>query len=78
VAKTMEPINYQSDHDLLITLHSEVKGLRKDISEMNDGLSKSVEDHETRIRRLESWGGIAIGGLYVLNVVLGYWLAFKK
>ncbi len=65
----------QSDHDLLITLHSEVRGLRKDIKDLTDGSATKLDDHEGRIRRLEFWGALGIGGLYVLNLILGLWVA---
>ena len=52
-----------SDHDLLITLHEQVKGLRSDIQKLNEGTSNSISDHETRIRALEQkafmWSGAA-------------------
>lgn len=34
-------------------------------------------DHETRIRRLENWGAIAVGGLYVINTLIALYVAFK-
>lgn len=43
-----------SDHDLLIALTVEVKALRDDIKEMKDTIYKTVTDHETRLRALES------------------------
>jgi len=43
----------QSDHDLLITLHEQVKAIRTDIKDLADGTSIKIVDHELRIRRLE-------------------------
>lgn len=41
----------------------------------NDNSFKA--DHELRMRRLELWGIMALGGLFVLQIVIGYYLAFK-
>lgn len=34
-------------------------------------------DHEARVRRLEMWGLMAIGALYILNAIIGYYLIIK-
>jgi len=71
-----------SDHDLLVTLHEQVKQIRVDIKELKDGTSdrlKTLEDdrvtqkehldHENRIRFIEKyvWGAIGIIGL--INII---------
>lgn len=61
-----------NDHDLIIVLISEVKSLRLEIAEMKDSTKERVTDHETRIRRLEQWSFLAIGGAYVLQFVLKF------
>lgn len=45
----------QEDHDLLIQIATTLK---------------NFSDQESRIRRLERWGFLAIGGLVVLQVIL--------
>lgn len=56
-----------TDHDLLVTMHEQLKQVRIDISNLSDGTGQKSLDHEMRIRRLESWGAIAIGLLYALQ-----------
>lgn len=62
-----------NDHDLLIELRTEMRGLRNDVKENNLNFGTTIKDHETRIRGLESsvtkiltWGTI---GMVVLGVV---------
>lgn len=61
-----------TDHDLLIELRTEFKGMREDIKTIKDNSAIVSEDHETRIRSLEKsvWtsGGIASG----IGIVAGY------
>ncbi len=45
---------YQNDHDLLIELRTEMKGLRNDLKVMSDSALKTIGDHETRLRLVES------------------------
>ena len=35
-------------------------------------------DHETRMRRLEMWGLMAIGGLFVIQLIIGWYLIFRQ
>jgi hypothetical protein len=48
------------DHDLLIRLDEKVEALIKSVAGLTD-------DHETRIRRIERWGAIAVGALYMIE-----------
>ena len=41
------------DHDLLIELRTEMRGVREDIKDIKDGTADKLLDHETRIRTLE-------------------------
>ena len=41
------------DHDLLIELKTKLDGLINDVKTLNDGTSKQINDHETRIRTME-------------------------
>lgn len=56
-------LNNLSDHDLLIVLHEQVKGLRVDIQNLSTQNSETLDDHETRLRSIEqtkwSWTGAA-------------------
>lgn len=54
-----------NDHDLLITMHEQLKGLRTDIQGLRDGTSATLSDHELRLRTLESFRWLVIGGLIV-------------
>ena len=68
-----------TDHDLLIQLHEQIKQVRVDIKELSDGTSVRVLDHEQRLRRLEMWGSMAIGGLTLIQFVgFGYLLTLLK
>lgn len=42
-----------SDHDLLIELRTEMRGMRDDIKRMGINTDKTMNDHENRIRELE-------------------------
>ena len=64
----------QSDHDLLISLHEQVKGIRDDIKDLTDGTSTKITDHELRIRRLEYALALAIG----LSIALQFYFNYIK
>lgn len=61
-----------SDHDLLIQLGEQIKQVRHDIKELSDGTATKVSDHESRIRRVEMWGFMAIGALGFFEIVIAY------
>lgn len=42
-----------NDHDLLIELRTEMRGMREDLKTMSDGVSLKITDHETRLRSIE-------------------------
>lgn len=46
--------NQSADHDLLIELKTTLAGVKQDIKGLADGTNKTVSDHETRIRAVES------------------------
>ena len=48
-----------SDHDLLVEIHSDVKNM-----------SKTVGNHERRIRTLERWMWMGLGVVGFLEVIL--------
>lgn len=66
------------DHDLLVTVHEQVKQVRIDIKEIKDGTATKLLDHETRIRRLETWGFMAIGALCFVQFIIGVYLTLHK
>ena len=49
------------DHDLLVTMHEQLRQLTLAVQELKDGTSIKITDHELRIRRLELWVAIAFG-----------------
>lgn len=65
-------IAHMNDHDLLVTMHEQIKGIKNDIKDLKDGTSTKLTDHENRIRALEKWVWIAIGGLAVMQLVLRF------
>ena len=49
------------------------------VSQQEHGeLSKKVDDHEQRIRIMERYVWIAIGGGYIINMVIGFYLLYKQ
>lgn len=67
-----EETNNMTDHDLLITMHEQIKGIKADIRDLKDGTSAKLADHETRLRRLELWGAIAVGFGYALQFYFNF------
>ena len=61
-----------NDHDLLVTMHEQIKGIKIDIKDLKDGTSTKLSDHESRIRRLETWGFTSIGVLLALQFYFNY------
>lgn len=74
-----------NDHDLLVTLHERVDQIRIYIKDLKENLATRVDqleddhvtktnlnDHETRIRRLEWWGAIAVGLIYAVEAYLKF------
>lgn len=68
----MEDTVKMNDHDLIITIHEQIKNVRLDIKELKDGTNEKLADHETRLRRLELWGAIAIGVMYALQFYFNF------
>jgi hypothetical protein len=52
---------YQTDHDILIELRTEMRLLRETIRSSADGTQTKLDDHEKRLRFIERWMWIAIG-----------------
>ena len=75
----MESHFQQNDRELLVRLDEKLAALLAKIEGMSERLASlesskaSItvqQDHELRIRRLEVWGSLAIGGLAVLEFIL--------
>ena len=64
----------QSDHDLLVTLHEQVKGIRSDILELKDDTKERLKSVEARVTWLER---IAYGGLAILGAIEFYFKVLK-
>jgi len=77
-----------SDHDLLITLHQQVIGIREDIKDIKDNLNNRVQKLEDgKIDRKEfdelkvdiKWlQRIAYGGLGIISAIQFYFSAISK
>lgn len=74
---TKDNSNY-SDHDLLIELRTEIRGMREDIRKQNDGVNEAIKDHETRLRSIEKYVWLAIGGLALLEILVTIYVAYKS
>lgn len=61
-----------NDHDLLVTLHEQIKQVRVDIQDLKDNTAGKVLDHELRLRRVELWGAIAIGAMYAIQFYFNF------
>lgn len=73
MAETQADIaKYQNDHDLLIELRTEMRGLRTDIKELKEATTDRSEDHETRIRALEQQRWLFAGGITVAALIAPY------
>lgn len=71
----MDPlVEYKTDHDLLVELRTEFRGMRQDIQRLTDGTNKRADDHELRIRWLESRGWMLAGGAIGASTVINYLL----
>lgn len=73
----MEETKNMSDHDLLITMHEQIRGLKDDIKEIKDGTSLTLADHETRLRKSENsitrimtWGSAGVLLLGILEFII--------
>lgn len=81
----MENNEFKNDHDLLIAVHENLKTVAKEVGklgnkvdEFNNNYAKKADidpqmrDHESRLRRLEWFGAIAVGMLYVIQFLSKY------
>ncbi len=68
----------QLDHDLLIELRTEMRGLRDEVRGLNNGNAEKILDHEKRLRALEKYVWGAIGAIGIIEVIIGIYVAFHK
>lgn len=71
-------ISQMTDHDLLITMHEQIKGIKADIKDLKDGTSLKLADHESRLRRLEekmtkvlTWGAVGLAAIGIIQFIIG-------
>lgn len=63
-----------SDHDLLITMHEQIKNIRQDIKEIKDGTSDKLNDHEIRLREIEKFKENWTGRNAILAVLIMFFI----
>lgn len=56
--------------DLVIELKTQVEAIRIDIKELKNGIKEQLDDHEVRLRSLESRGLVYMGGTAVVAFIL--------
>lgn len=66
----MDDISKMSDHDLLITMHEQIKGIKADIKDLKDGTTATLTDHENRIRTTEAELSQYKGALIISQIVI--------
>lgn len=60
----------RDDRDLLVELRTEIIAIRADIKEIKDGTSITLADHEIRMRALETFKSVLMGGFILSNIVI--------
>jgi hypothetical protein len=66
-----ELAQYQSDHDILIELRTEMRLLRETVKASFDGTSRIIDDHELRLRAIEKEANRFIGRQSISGAVIG-------
>lgn len=66
------PTLSQTDHDLLIRMDENLRNLRSDMSTLTGDTTKTLDDHETRLRRMEKYVWLAIGALTFLQFAVPF------
>jgi predicted component of type VI protein secretion system len=59
-----------NDHDLLIELRSDVKAMRTEMVEIKDNIKVRVEDHENRLRRIETTANQGKGQERIIQAII--------
>jgi hypothetical protein len=69
--------SYQNDHDLLIELRTEFRGMRDDIKGLKESNETIADDHEERLRALEQKQWTIGGAASAVGIIAGYlWSLF--
>lgn len=70
----METHFTEKDRATLTTVEVKLDRAIQDIASLTNSFAtkEDVKDHELRIRRLELWGAIAIGGMYAIQFYFNY------
>jgi hypothetical protein len=68
---TPELAQYQSDHDILIELRTEMRLLRDTLKTSFDGTKEMLTDHETRLRLIEKNGNRFLGRQSIVGALIG-------
>lgn len=71
----MQPVPNQNDHDLLIELRTEMRGIRIDIVNLSNGISARVNDHESRIREIEKINENLMGKMVIGTSIVSFVMA---
>ncbi len=64
-----------TDHDLLITLHEQIKQVRTDIAALKDGTADKIADHEKRIRAIETTSNVSKGQERVIQTIINAFIS---
>lgn len=62
---------YQTDHDVLIELRTEMKGVREDLRDIKTGNARVTDDHEKRLRELERLSERWLGKQSIASALIG-------
>lgn len=67
----------QSDHDLLISIKTELGFMREEIKNGQQSSAEKIGDHEVRLRLLEKWGWKAAGALALGEFIIGIYISLR-
>jgi hypothetical protein len=68
---TPELAQYQSDHDILIELRTEMRLLRETVKASFDGTGSLLKDHEERLRAIEKEANRWLGRQSIVGAMIG-------
>ena len=60
----------ESDHDILITIRAQLTALTDIVRGNKEDTDTTSNDHETRIRRLERYLWLGLGGVSVISIAI--------
>lgn len=78
----VEDFTKMNDHDLLVTMHEQIRGIKADIAGLKNGTSEMLANHEHRLSALEKQNittkvtvgiylavGAALAGLLIYHIL---------